>query len=99
MQNLVGMVSFYLKDGVSEHDFLLTHKKYNKEFVSMQKGISPKNLNGDRWSDLVAFETLEDIRKMFETVQECAIAADIMSSIDQIGDDNDIPIFSVVKSY
>ena len=101
MPNIVGIVSFTLKKGVSESDFLLAHEKYNKEVVSKQKGyISHKLLvNGDKWSDMVMWESMEDTQKTFEAVQENAIALGIMELIDQIGNDDDIPLFSVVKNY
>ena len=45
MSNVVGIVSFYIKKGISELDFLIAHEKYHKEFVSKQKGyISHKLL-------------------------------------------------------
>ena len=101
MSNIMGMVSFRLKEGVSESDFLLAHEKYNKEVVSKQKGYVFHKLlfDGDKWSDLVVWETMEDVHATFEAVQTDPIAIGIMDLIDQIGGDEDIPLFTVVKSY
>jgi len=101
MSNIVGIVSFYPKKGVSVSDFLSAHEKYYKEFVSKQKGCISHRLlaEGDKWSDLVIWKTMEDTQSTFRATQEDASAIEIMSSIDQIGTDDDIPLFSVIKDH
>ena len=101
MANIIGMVSFTLKKGVSESDFLLAHEKYNREFVSKQNGYITHKLlvNGDKWTDLVIWESMDDTQNTFEAVGKNAVAIEVMSLIDQIGNDDDIPLFSVVKNY
>ena len=101
MANIIGMVSFTLKEGVSESDFLLAHEKYNREFVSKQNGYITHKLlvNGDKWTDLVIWESMDDTQNTFEAVGKNAVAIEVMSLIDQIGNDDDIPLFSVVKNY
>ncbi|MBP8785650.1 MAG: hypothetical protein KBH12_09225 [Synergistaceae bacterium] len=101
MANIIGMVSFTLKKGVSESDFLLVHEKYNREFVSKQNGYITHKLlvNGDKWTDLVIWESMDDTQNTFEAVGKNAVAIEVMSLIDQIGNDDDIPLFSVVKNY
>jgi hypothetical protein len=101
MANIIGMVSFTLKEGVSESDFLLVHEKYNREFVSKQNGYITHKLlvNGDKWTDLVIWESMDDTQNTFEAVGKNAVAIEVMSLIDQIGNDDDIPLFSVVKNY
>ena len=100
MANIIGMVSFTLKKGVSESDFLLVHEKYNREFVSKQNGYITHKLlvNGDKWTDLVIWESMDDTQNTFEAVGKNAVAIEVMSLIDQIGNDDDIPLFSVVKN-
>ena len=95
------MVSFTMKEGVSESDFLLVHEKYNREFVSKQNGYITHKLlvNGDKWTDLVIWESMDDTQNTFEAVGKNAVAIEVMSLIDQIGNDDDIPLFSVVKNY
>ena len=101
MANIIGMVSVTLKEGVSESDFLLVHEKYNREFVSKQNGYITHKLlvNGDKWTDLVIWESMDDTQNTFEAVGKNAVAIEVMSLIDQIGNDDDIPLFSVVKNY
>ena len=101
MANIIGMVSFTLKEGVSESDFLLVHEKYNREFVSKQNGYITHKLlvNGDKWTDLVIWESMDDTQNTFEAVGKNAVSIEVMSLIDQIGNDDDIPLFSVVKNY
>ena len=85
MPNIAGMVSFYLKKGVSVPDFLLAHEKYNSKFVSQQKGCISRKLlvDGNKRSDLVTWETMEDAKSTFEAANGNAIAMGIMSFIDQ----------------
>lgn len=101
MANIVELPSFTLKEGVSEQDFLLVHERFNKEFMSKQKGyISHKLLrDGEKWFDLAIWESMEAMAKAFEDIYDNAAAAEYISLIDQLGSDEDIPIFSVVKSY
>lgn len=101
MPNIVEFPSFTLKKGVSESDFLFVHKKFHTDFISKQKGyISHKLLNNDeKWFELVVWESMEAMQNAFKTIYENVAAAEFISLIEQIGSDNDIPIFSVVKSY
>ena len=101
MSNIVGMVSFYQKEGVSKQEFLQAHEKYNSSFVSKQKGCMSHKLlvDGDKWTDLVTWENMEDVESTFKEVQTNPLAAEIMPFIDQIGNDDDIPFYSVAKNY
>ncbi len=101
MPNIVEFPSFTLKEGVSESDFLFVHERFNSDFLSKQKGyISHKLLkDGEKWYDLVVWESTEAIQSAFKDIYESAAAAEYISLIDQIGADDDIPLFSVVKSY
>jgi len=62
---------YKLKKGASVTDFLCASEKLNNEYISKQKGyISWEQLNdGDTWIDLLAFETMEDV-KTFEANSE-----------------------------
>ena len=64
MSNAVWFISFKLKNGVSEEDFLLASEKCHNEVLSKQPGfISWEVLrNGDTWVDLVKWETAEDAK-------------------------------------
>lgn len=101
MTNIVEFPSFTLKEGVAVSDFLHAHEKFNREFVSTQKGyISHKLLiDDDKYFDLVVWESMEDLENAFSVVNENNATIELMSLIDQIGADEDIPLFSVVKSY
>lgn len=101
MTNIVEFPSFTLKEGVSEQDFLLVHEKFNKQFMMKQKGyISHKLLrDGDKWFDLVVWESMESMQEAFSDIYENAAAADYIALINQLGSDEEIPIFSVVKNY
>ena len=64
MSNAVWFISFKLKEGVSEEDFLCASEKCHNEVLSKQKGfISWEVLrDGDTWVDLVKWETIEDAK-------------------------------------
>ena len=44
MSNIVELVSFNLKKGVSIPDFLLVSDKFNRDFMSVQKGYISRKL-------------------------------------------------------
>ena len=63
MANIAEFQSFKLKEGTVVSDFLQATDKFNREFLSKQKGyISYKVFSrGDTWYDLLVWERLEDI--------------------------------------
>ena len=101
MPNIVEMPAFTIKKGVSESDFLLAHEKFNREFMSKQKGyISHKLLHdGKKWFDLAVWESIETMKKAFKDIYGNTAAAEYIALIEQIGTDDDIPIFTVIKNY
>lgn len=101
MPHIVELPAFTLKQGVSETEFLPVHEKFNRDFMAKQKGyVSHKLLrDGDKWFDLAVWESIEAMQTAFEEIYENAAAAAYISMIDQIGADDEIPLFSIVKSY
>lgn len=101
MTNIIEMPAFTLRKGVSESEFLLAHEKFNREFVSKQKGyISHKLLNdGTQYFDLVIWESMEYVENAFKAIYENSYAKELMAFIDDGSTDEDIPLFSIVKSY
>ncbi len=85
MSNVVELTSYTLKKEVSVTDFLLAAEKFNKEFVSLQKGyISHKLLSeGETWSDLAIWETMDDAHNIGKVIFESAVAGAYMSFIDE----------------
>jgi len=101
MSQIIELTSFTLKKGVSEQDFLLAHKKFNQEFLLNQAGyVSHKLLKDDgAWYDLVVWCTNEEKERAFDVVNDHPAAIEYMKFIDQVGTDDDIPIFTVIKDY
>ncbi|MDR2869107.1 MAG: hypothetical protein LBV04_01520 [Deferribacteraceae bacterium] len=64
MSHAIWFISYKLKAGKSEEEFLLASKKCNDEVLSKQKGyISWEVLrDGDMWVDLVKWESAEDAK-------------------------------------
>jgi len=77
MANAYFINSYKLKKGSSVPDFLAAFENLIKEYASKQKGfISCKLLvNGDTWTDIGIFETLEDA-KSFENPTETNVYAE-----------------------
>jgi len=98
---ILEMPSFTLKNGVSETEFLIAHEKFNREFMVKQKGyISHKLIrDGDKWFDIAVWLSMEAKEKAFQDIYESAAAVEYIALIDQIGTDDEIPIFTVVKTY
>jgi len=101
MSHIVELTSFTLKAGVSEQDFFLAHKRFNEEFMVNQAGyVSHKLLKDDKeWHDLAVWSSMEEKERAFSDVNAHPATIEYMKFIDQIGTDDDIPIFSVVKVY
>jgi len=65
MSQAVWFISFKLKKGVSQEEFLRASEECHREVLSKQKGfISWEVLrDDDTWVDLVKWETVEDAQK------------------------------------
>lgn len=101
MQNIVEIPAFTLKQGVSEQEFLLAHKKFNQGFMSQQKGYVSHQLlkKANQWFDLVIWESMVEKEQAFKDIYNSQVAMDFSALIDEDGTDDDIPIFSIVKNY
>lgn len=64
MVNAVWSISFKLKKGVLEEDFLVASEKCHDEVLSKQKGFISWDVlrDGDTWVDVVKWETMEDAK-------------------------------------
>lgn len=101
MPHIMEMLSFKLKKGISEADFLLAHEKFNREFMSKQRGyISHQLIRDDNgWFDVAVWDSLESKEKAFTDINQYNGIEEYMSFIDQDGTDDDIPLYTVVKTY
>lgn len=101
MTEIVELPSFRLKDEVSELDFLKVHEKFNRDFMSKQKGYIMHKLlkDGDIWYDLAIWNSIEDMQIAFTDIYSNESAIEYISLIDQIGSDEDIPLFKIIKNY
>jgi len=83
MKNAIWFISYKLKKGADESEFLAASKQLGKEYISKQKGyISWKQLkDGDIWADLAAWETMDDA-KAFEKGDGGELAAKFYSFIN-----------------
>jgi len=68
MKNAIYYVSFKLKKGTDEQEFLSAVKVLNDEHISKQKGyISWQQMrDGDTWADMITFETMDDLKAFQE---------------------------------
>ncbi len=102
MSNVVELSPFYLKREAAISEFLLASDKFQSEFISMQKGYISRKLivNGEMWSDLVVWETMEDVKNATKIIYENAAALEYIAFIDdEKSSDEDILYYSVEKSY
>ena len=84
MPNAVTLYSYKLKDGVPTSDFLAAADRVNSEYMSKQKGfISWKVLSdGETWSDLLTWETMEDAHNAANRSKTYAFAAEYFTFMD-----------------
>ncbi|MCL2116400.1 MAG: hypothetical protein FWH29_09285 [Methanobrevibacter sp.] len=99
MSNVVEFVTFKLKKGASEPDFLLVSDKFNHEFLAKQKGYISRNLlvDGEIWADLVFWETMEDAKNAVKAFRKSEAAKEYMSFLN--GPSCKLLHLSVKKSY
>ena len=99
MLNAVWFISYKLKKGADEAEFLAASEKLGNEYISKQKGyISWKQLkDGDTWADLAIWETMEDAKNFENSGAGGDLAAKFYSFINF----NSIKsqFYSVEKSY
>jgi len=97
MSNAIEFASFDLKKGTSVPDFLLASDKMNSGFLSMQKGYISRKLlvDGERWADLVVWETIEDARNAAKIFGENDVDREYIAFIENV----DFHDFSIEKNY
>ena len=101
MSKILEMPAFTLRKGVSEAEFLLAHEKFNREFMSNQEGYVSHQLvkSGEKWFDIAVWDSIESKEKAFLDIYKYEVLSEYMSFIEQEGTDDDIPIYTVVKTY
>lgn len=64
MPQVVEFVTFYLKKKIAVSDFLIMSDRFNREFLSKQKGYVSRQLlaDGEMWADMVIWETMDDAK-------------------------------------
>jgi len=99
MRNVVEFASFSLKNGTSSQNFLSVSDKFNREFLSKQKGYISRNLvvDGKTWADLVLWETMEDALTALDTAEGNAAACEYISFLNE--ESISVRHFSVEKKY
>ena len=97
MPNAVEFVSFNLRKGKSVSDFLLVSDKFNREFLSRQKGYLSRKLlvDGKKWADCVLWETVEDVQNAYKVASEDTVACEYVSFMIGISG----RIYSTEKEY
>lgn len=97
MVQAVEYVSFSLRKGVIQSDFILASDKMNQDFLSAQKGyVGRKLLNdGDTWADMVLWETMSDAQHAAEVCNENSAASEYFLYIENV----DFHDFSIIKEF
>ncbi|MCL2839200.1 MAG: hypothetical protein FWE05_00375 [Defluviitaleaceae bacterium] len=101
MTHILEMPAFTIKEGVSEADFLRAHEKFNHMFMKKQEGYVSHKLirQGDNWFDIAVWDSIKSKEKAFKDIYDNTAAMEYVTLINEIGTDDDIPIFSVVRDY
>ena len=99
MSNAIYFVSFKLKKGASEQDFLFAARQLNNGYMSKQKGfISWKQaFDGETWADIITFETMDDAERVAEAKGPNDLAEKFYSYINLNSCKSHL--FSVERSY
>ena len=101
MPQVVEFVTFYLKKKVTVPDFLDMSGKFNKEFLSKQKGYVFRQLlaDGEMWADMVVWETMDDAKTAISVSFDNAIAREYVAMLSFNKKGCSLRHFSVEKEY
>lgn len=75
--------SFKLKKGITQEDFVKATEKLHDEIISKSKGFISweQYLQGDTWTDLVYWETLEDANNGTTVAEGSVLAKNFYAKI------------------
>ena len=84
MSNAIELSTFKLKKTTSVPEFLLISEKFQREFLSIQRGYISRKLiyNDKEWADLVLWETMEDAKNAMAVCQESAVVLEYFTYFD-----------------
>ena len=101
MPHVVEFVTFYLKKKVAVSDFLNMSDKFNKEFLSKQKGYVYRQLlaDGEMWADMVVWETMDDAKTAISVSFNYVIAREYVAMLSFNEKGCSLRHFSVEKEY
>ena len=73
--NVVEFVTFKLKEGVTEQQFLNASDELNANFLSLQKGYINRKLIREEniWADIVLWETIDDAMNAMNVAQQSVV--------------------------
>ena len=103
--NVVELVLFKLKAGVTEEQFITASDKLNAYFLSLQKGYINRKLirQEDTWSDIVLWETMDDAMNAANTAQQLAATSPCPNYLEYFycieENSSEMKHLTVVKSY
>jgi hypothetical protein len=99
MSNVVEFVSFKLKKGVSEQQFLAASDEINAGFLSLQKGYINRKLvkKESTWADIVLWESMDDAMNAAKAAEQFTAARPYFECIE--GNTCEMQHLTVVKSY
>ena len=85
MANAVEIATFNHKKGASVSEFLLVSDRFNRVFLTTQKGYISRKLlrDGEMWADSVLWETMEDAHRAYKNVDAAAAAGEYLSFMDE----------------
>ena len=100
MANVIEFVSFKLKKGTSDQQFLEASDVINKGFLALQKGFISRKLlkKDDTWADFVIWETMDDAMNAVKAAEK-ANPADIQYFMYIQQSSCDMKHWTVEKSY
>jgi len=99
MSNVIELVLFKVKEGISEQQLLSTSDEINKGFLSLQKGFLSRKLakNEDNWTDIVLWETMEDALNAMKAAEHSSVSMPFFQCIEESS--CELQHFTVAKSY
>jgi hypothetical protein len=83
--NVIDVISFKLREGVSRQQFLAASDELNVRFLSLQKGYIDRTLAEKEgcWTDFVMWETADDATNAMKASEQSAVAWPFFECIEE----------------
>lgn len=86
MKNALEIVTYKIKDGANDADFLKVAAEMEKHFAKKQRGFIKRTFaktEGNEWVDVIYWKTMDDAMKASEAAMKSPVCAPMFGMLDE----------------